>query len=39
MIDTSIKVGSLELKNRLVMPPMLTNRSDRGRVTPEMAEY
>lgn len=39
MLDTPIRFGTLTLKNRLVMPPMHTGKSDAGRVTPQLAEY
>ncbi len=35
-----LKAGSLELANRLVMPPMATQKADpEGRVSPELIEY
>ena len=39
MIDKTIKVGTLELKNRLVMPPMATEKSAGGIVTDDLLEY
>lgn len=39
MLDTTIRFGTLTLKNRLVMPPMHTGKSDAGRVTPQLAAY
>ena len=39
MIYDSLSVGSLTLKNRLVMPPMQTDRSARGHVTAAMVDY
>ena len=39
MIDSSVRIGNLELKNRLVMPPMQTDRSDLGHVTDAMVQY
>ncbi len=34
-----IQVGSILLKNRLVMPPMATGKSAQGVVTPQILEY
>ena len=35
-----IKIGKIEVKNRMVMPPMNTNfSSETGAVTPQMTEY
>lgn len=40
LLDSSIKVGSLELRNRLVMPPMATAKSQAdGKVTEELCDY
>ena len=39
MINESIPVGTVELKNRLVMPPMATGKSRAGIVTDELLEY
>ena len=39
MFYDTIAVGRLELKNRLVMPPMQTDRSALGHVTDDMVEY
>ena len=39
MIDQAIKVGTLELKNRLVMPPMRTGKATGGTVTESLLEY
>lgn len=40
MLDTSIRVGTLTLKNRLVMPPMHTGRAtDDGRATEDLEAY
>ena len=34
-----IRIGPMELPNRLVLPPMMSSRSRGGRVTGEMIEY
>ena len=39
MINKPVTIGSLTLKNRLVMPPMQTDRSSSGRVTDDMVQY
>ena len=39
MIHDSISIGRLTLKNRLVMPPMQTDRSSLGHVTDDMVRY
>lgn len=39
MLTSPINVGSLELPNRLVMPPMATDLSDRGRVTEALLDH
>lgn len=39
MINEPIKVGTIELKNRLVMPPMATGKSAEGIVTEDLIEY
>lgn len=40
MLDTSIRIGTLTLKNRLVMPPMHTGRAtDGGHATEDLANY
>lgn len=40
LLDSSIKVGSLELRNRLVMPPMATAKSQAdGKATEELCDY
>ena len=39
MFNDPIFIGRLKLKNRLVMPPMQTDRSSLGRVTDSMVEY
>ena len=39
LLNTPIKIGTLELKNRLVMPPMATAKSDdEGRVTAPLCD-
>ncbi len=39
ILETPISVGRLTLANRLVMPPMQTNKTDRGHVTDELVSY
>lgn len=39
MIEKPVSVGSLPLKNRLVMPPMQTDRTADGRVTDDLVTY
>ncbi len=38
LID-KVQIGTLTLKNRLVMPPMATRKSEAGRVTDELVNY
>lgn len=39
MIHERIRIGSITLKNRLVMPPMATGLADHGHVTEKLVEY
>ena len=39
MINNPMIIGTLELKNRLVMPPMHTGKGDRGHVTDDLIQY
>ena len=39
MLQNAIQIGSLTLKNRLVMPPMATGKSYNGRVTEDLIAY
>ena len=39
IFDTPIRIGELDISNRLVMPPMQTNKTDRGHVTAELVQY
>ena len=39
MLNEAIRIGQLELKNRLVMPPMMTGLSRSGHVTDELCAY
>ena len=39
IFDTHIRIGQLDIPNRLVMPPMQTNKTDRGHVTAELVQY
>lgn len=38
-LNESITIGKLTVRNRLVMPPMQTNKTDAGHVTDELADY
>lgn len=38
-LDSPIQVGTMTVANRLVMPPMQTDKTDAGRVTEELARY
>ena len=39
LLDREIQIGSLTVPNRLVMPPMQTNKTDHGHVTEELVRY
>ena len=39
LLDMPIQIGSLKAENRLVMPPMQTNKTERGHVTEELVRY
>ena len=39
MLESAIQVGNLLLKNRLVMPPMATERSEGGEVSDALVKY
>ena len=39
MLQNAIQIGSLTLKNRLVMPPMATGKTDAGLVTEDLIAY
>lgn len=39
MLFDPVSVGVLQLKNRLVMPPMQSNRADRGHVSDALVEH
>lgn len=40
LLNTPIAIGTIELKNRLVMPPMATAKAtEEGEVTPQLCEY
>ena len=39
ILDKEITIGKLTVGNRLVMPPMQTNKTAGGHVTDELAEY
>ena len=39
LLQNPVLIGSLRVGNRLVMPPMQTNKTDHGHVTEELAQY
>lgn len=40
ILNSTVKVGNLEVKNRLVMPPMATSRATKeGLVTQQICDY
>lgn len=39
LLEQEIRVGKLTVSNRLVMPPMQTNKTNGGRVTDALVEY
>lgn len=40
LLNTPIRIGNLELKNRLVMPPMATSlASEKGEITQQICDY
>ncbi len=39
LLDNPILIGHTHVSNRLVMPPMQTNKTDRGHVTEELVQY
>lgn len=39
LLQEPILIGKLQVENRLVMPPMQTNKTDRGHVTDELVAY
>ena len=39
LLHEALKVGSIVLKNRLVMPPMATEKSAKGQVTDGLIAY
>ena len=39
LLDEPITIGKLTVQNRLVMPPMQTNKTDAGHVTDELIAY
>ena len=39
LLDNPIRIGHTHVSNRLVMPPMQTNKTDRGHVTEELVQY
>ena len=38
-LDQEIRIGQVKVNNRLVMPPMQTNKTDHGHVTEELVRY
>ena len=39
LLQKPVQIGTLQIENRLVMPPMQTNKTDRGHVTDELVGY
>ena len=39
LLQKPVQIGTEQIENRLVMPPMQTNKTDRGRVTDELVQY
>ena len=39
LLQNPVLIGKLQIENRLVMPPMQTNKTDRGHVTDELVGY
>ena len=39
LLHQPISLGSLTLKNRLVLPPMATEKADKGQVTQALVDY
>ena len=39
LLQEPILIGKLTVENRLVMPPMQTNKTERGHVTEELVDY
>ena len=39
LLQNPVLIGSLRVGNRLVMPPMQTNKTDHGHVTEELVQY
>ena len=39
LLQEPILIGTLSVENRLVMPPMQTNKTERGHVTEELVDY
>lgn len=39
LLKESIQIGRIQASNRLVMPPMQTNKTDHGHVTDELVQY
>ena len=39
LLQEPVQIGALQVANRLVMPPMQTNKTDRGHVTEELLQY
>lgn len=38
-LHSKLKVGNIELQNRLVMPPMATSKAVQGKITQELVDY
>ena len=39
LLQEPILIGKLPVENRLVMPPMQTNKTERGHITEELLQY
>ncbi len=39
LLQKPVLIGTEQIENRLVMPPMQTNKTDRGHVTDELVQY
>lgn len=39
LLDIPLQIGTIEVSNRLVMPPMHTGKAAAGHVTEEMVSY
>lgn len=39
MLSSSLVLGSIQLKNRIVMPPMATSKAEEGKITADLIQY